>query len=59
MKEYLVVQGVNEQGGALILTKLVNDKLGEGWQCEGGICFAPGVYSQAMTREKVQKKAVK
>ena len=58
--EYMIVQASNEVNGSLLLTRMVNEHMQVGWECTGGVCFAPGVYCQAMVREKKPvKKAVK
>lgn len=48
--EYMVIetQGVS---GTKKITKEVNEKLAEGWKCQGGVSFFQGVYRQAMVRE--------
>lgn len=40
----------------LILTKLVNDRLDEGWECLGGIVNGAHVFLQTMTHETLDKE---
>lgn len=51
--EYTIVEvkGVSGVSGTTKMVKAVNEKLAEGWKCQGGVTFEQGVFRQAMVRE--------